>query len=67
MKTIKKELKSDKSDSIKRPKGRPFLDVKRNVLHTLKITPQEAEKLQQMSEKQGISKSEFIRQTIFKS
>lgn len=51
----------------KKPKGRPFLDVKRSVLHTLKITPIESEKLQQMALKQGISKSEFIRRKIFNS
>lgn len=63
----KKLLKSDKSESIKRLKGRPFLEVKRNVLHTLKITPQEAEALQVMAQKQGVSKSEIIRQKVFKS
>ena len=63
----KKLLKSDKSESIKRLKGRPFLEVKRNVLHTLKITPQEAEALQVMAKKQGVSKSEIIRQKVFKS
>jgi hypothetical protein len=63
----KKILKSDKSESIKRLKGRPFLEVKRNVLHTLKITPQEAEALQVMAQKQGVSKSEIIRQKVFKS
>jgi len=63
----KKLIKSDKSESIKRLKGRPFLEVKRNVLHTLKITPQEAEALQVMAQKQGVSKSEIIRQKVFKS
>jgi hypothetical protein len=47
--------------------GRPFQEVKRDVLHTLKITPNEALKLQEMAQKQGISKSEVIRIKLFKS
>jgi len=53
--------------SEKKPKGRPFLDVKRNVLHTLKVTPIESEKLNQMALKQGMTKSQYMRYKIFNS
>lgn len=63
----KKLIKSDKSESIKRPKGRPFMEVKRDVMHNVKFTPNESLKLNEMAQKQGISKSEVIRRKLFNS
>jgi len=65
----KKILKSDKSESIKRPAGRPFIsdDVRRDIMHNVKFNISEVKKLQEMSDKLGVSKSEVIRIKLFKS
>lgn len=50
----------------KKPIGRPFQEVKRDIMHNVKLTPNESLKLNEMAQKQGISKSEVIRRKLFK-
>lgn len=55
-----------KAGPIKKKIGRPFQEVKRDVMHNVKLTPNESLKLNEMAQKQGISKSEVIRRKLFK-
>jgi len=56
-----------KIEPIKKKIGRPFQEVKRDIMHNVKLTPNESLKLNEMAQKQGVSKSEIIRQKVFKS
>lgn len=56
-----------KIEPIKKKIGRPFQEVKRDIMHNVKLTPNESLKLNEMAEKQGVSKSEVIRIKLFKS
>jgi DNA-directed RNA polymerase specialized sigma subunit len=55
-----------KTEPIKKKIGRPFQEVKRDVMHNVKFTPNESLKLNEMAQKQGVSKSEVIRIKLFK-
>jgi hypothetical protein len=59
-------IKILKAEPIKKKIGRPFQEVKRDVVHTFKITPNESLKLNEMALKKGVRVSEFIRQKLFK-
>ena len=60
-------MSNKKLKAPKKPHGRPFLEVKRSQIHTLKLLPIESEKLLQMALKKGMTKSEYIRHIIFNS
>ena len=59
--------KKVKAEPIKKKIGRPFQEVKRDVVRTFKVTPKESLKLNEMAQKTGIRASEFIRIKLFES